>query len=397
MLEQLERDSRPVLGDPARRMVGKAELKRLHPGGDHRHGFGYVDPAEERRSSGSAAYYAWSPRPGVRMIALDTSAEGGRSQGNLDDPQYRWLARELDRNTSVSLDSRGRVRRDRDRDRLIVVSGHHPLAGMSNGWADERSGPCTRAVPGGCDADPRSSRPVHRGTAGRRSLLSLLQRHPGVIAYVAGHEHRNRVTPHFRRDGRGGLWEIVTASSIDFPGQARLIELMDNRDGTLSIFGTLVDQAAPLSPPPSGTPASAMTEADLASLARALAANGPVARYAAGARGRRRDRNVELLVRDPRRLAARVSIRRRANYSDRYSPINRPTNRSCGVLGPRPLEQLLALRRSPPRVGPQGRERAANAPRSPRGTQRPGPSSSGRPPIAVATTGTPAAIASSAA
>ena len=301
VLEQLERDSRPVLGDPARRMVGKAELKRLHPRGDHRHGFGYVDPAEDRRSSGSAAYYAWSPRPGVRMIALDTSAEGGRSQGNLDDPQYRWLARELDRSTSVSLDSRGRVRRDTDRDRLIVVSGHHPLAGMSNGWADERSGPCTRAAPGGCDADPRSSRPVHRGTAGPRSLLALLQRHPGVIAYVAGHEHRNRVTPHFRRDGRGGLWEIVTASSIDFPGQARLIELMDNRDGTLSIFGTMVDQAAPLSPPPSGTPASAMTEADLASLARALAANGPVARYAAGARGRRRDRNVELLVRDPRR------------------------------------------------------------------------------------------------
>ena len=113
------------------------------------------------------------------------------------------------------------------------------------------------------------------------------------------------MTPHFRRDRRGGLWEIVTASSIDFPGQARLIELMDNRDGTLSIFGTLVDQAAPLSPPPSGTPASAMTEADLASLARALAANGPVARYAASARGRRRDRNVELLVRDPRRLRRR--------------------------------------------------------------------------------------------
>ena len=32
VLEQLERDSRPVLGDPARRMVGKVELKRAAPG-----------------------------------------------------------------------------------------------------------------------------------------------------------------------------------------------------------------------------------------------------------------------------------------------------------------------------------------------------------------------------
>ncbi len=300
VLAQLERDSQPVLGDPARRIVGKAELKALHGEADRRHGFGFVDRGEQRRSAGSAAYYAWSPRPGLRMIALDTSAEGGRSQGNLDHPQYRWLARELDRNTSARIDSRGRVRRDGDPNRLIVVSGHHPLAGMTNGWADERSGACTAALRGGCDSDPRSSRPVHRGLGGPRSLLALLQRYPGVIAYVAGHEHRNRVTPYFRRDGRGGLWEILSASSIDFPGQARLIELMDNRDGTLSVFGTLVNHDAPLRPPPSGTPAAGMTETDLASLSRALAANGPVARFAASARGQRRDRNVELILRDPR-------------------------------------------------------------------------------------------------
>ena len=102
VLAQLERDSQPVIGDPARRIVGKAELK-AHGKPDRRHGFGFVDRGEQRRSAGSAAYYAWSPRPGLRMIALDTSAEGGRSQGNLDDPQYRWLARELDRNTSVRI------------------------------------------------------------------------------------------------------------------------------------------------------------------------------------------------------------------------------------------------------------------------------------------------------
>ena len=304
-LAQLERNSRPVAADPARRMVGKRELKALHAGGDGGHGFGLVDRRELRRSAGAASYYAFSPRPAVRVIALDTSAEAGRSGGNLDDPQYRWLERELDRSTAVHLDRRGRVVRDGDRDRVVIVTGHHPLAMMDNNWADERLRGCKSTAAAGCDADPRRSRPLHLGTAGRRPLLSLLQRHPGVVAYVAGHTHANGVTPYFRRDGRGGLWEIVTASSIDFPGQARLLELMDNRDGTLSLFGTLVNQAAPLRPPPPGTGAAGMSEAELASLARALAANQRLDRYALGALGRRADRNVELLVRDPRRLTER--------------------------------------------------------------------------------------------
>jgi metallophosphoesterase (TIGR03767 family) len=304
ILEQLARDSRPVNADPDRRMVSKRELKALHGGEDSGHGFRLVDRAQLRRSAGAASYYAFSPRKGMRVIALDTAAEGGRSNGNLDDPQYRWLARELDRSTSVSIDPRGRVRRDRDRNRLVIVTGHHSLATMDNNWADERVPACESAREVGCDPDPRSSRPLHLGTAGRQSVPALLRRHPGVVAYVAGHTHANGVTPYFRRDGRGGFWELVTASSIDFPGQARLLELMDNRDGTLSLFGTLVDQASPLAPPPSGMPAERMSDVQLASLARALAGNQNLRRFAAGALGRRRDRNVELVLRDPRRLSA---------------------------------------------------------------------------------------------
>lgn len=302
VLEQLRRDSRPVPPDPARRMVGKRELRALHGTGDGDHGFGYTDRRELRASGGTAGYYAFSPRRGVRMVGLDTAAEGGRSYGNLDDPQYRWLARELDRSSSVSLDSRGRVLRDRDPNRLIVVYGHHPLTAMYNDWADERA-PCTGGNVAGCDSDPRSSTPIHRGRRGPQQLTSLLERYPNVVAYVAGHSHRNRVTPHFREDRRGGFWEVVSASSIDFPGQARLLELMDNRDGTLSLFGTLIDHDAPIAPPPSGTPAASMSDTQLASLGRALAANNVVKQFGAAARGRRSDRNVELLLRDPRRLA----------------------------------------------------------------------------------------------
>ncbi len=304
VLEQLARDSRPVNADPDRRMVSRREMKALHGGEDSAHGFGLVDGAQLRRSAGAASYYAFSPRRGVQVIALDTAAEGGRSNGNLDDPQYRWLARELDRSTSVTLDARGRLRRDRDPERLVIVTGHHPLATMDNNWADERVPACEGARAVGCDLDPRSSVPLHLGTNGRRSVLALLRRHPGVVAYVAGHTHANGVTPYFRRGRRGGFWEVVTASSIDFPGQARLLELMDNRDGTLSLFGTLVNQASPLAPPPPGTSADQMTDVQLASLARALAGNQNLRRFAAGALGRRSDRNVELVLRDPRRLAA---------------------------------------------------------------------------------------------
>ncbi|MDQ3644488.1 MAG: TIGR03767 family metallophosphoesterase [Actinomycetota bacterium] len=305
VLERLERDSRPVNADADRRMVSKRELKALHGSEDSGHGFALVDRAELRRSAGAASYYAFSPRRGVRVIALDTSAEGGRSNGNIDDPQYRWLTSELDRSTSITLGAKGRARRDRDPDRLVIVTGHHSLATMDNAWGDERVQACQSPREVGCDPDPRTSRPLHLGMTGRRPLLALLQRHPGVVAYVAGHTHANGVTPYFRRDRRGGFWELVTASSIDFPGQARLLELMDNRDGTLSLFGTLVNQASPLAPPPSGMPAEKMTDLQLASLARALAGNQNLPRFAAGALGRRRDRNVELMLRDPRRPAAR--------------------------------------------------------------------------------------------
>ena len=65
-----------------------------------------------------------------------------------------------------------------------------------------------------------------------------------VVAWVNGHTHRNEITAHRRPEG-GGLWEINTASHIDWPQQSRLIELADNRDGTLSIFTTMVDHAGP--------------------------------------------------------------------------------------------------------------------------------------------------------
>jgi metallophosphoesterase (TIGR03767 family) len=304
-LAAARRDVRLVPPDPDRRPISKQAFKRAHGTEDRGHGFRTVARSQNRGSRGAASYYAFTPRRGFRFISLDSVAEAGGPSGNIDHPQYRWLARELDRNSSVSLpDGRGRVRRDRDPNRLIVVFAHHTLGTMNNPRHDERAGRCTRRAPTGCDADPRRSRPLHLGLGGNASVRRLLLRYPNVVAMVVGHSHRNHVGGYSRADGRGGFWQLNTASHIDFPQQSRLIELMDNRDGTLSIFGTQLDHAAPFAAPRPGTQAANIGDAGLASLSRALSAPAKGAGTGLGtSRGRRIDRNVELLLRNPRRLA----------------------------------------------------------------------------------------------
>jgi metallophosphoesterase (TIGR03767 family) len=275
--------------DPDRGYADRPTYKALHATGRQAdaHGFGLVDKDELKASRGQAAYYAFTPRPGLRLIAINTVAEGDvlNSNGNLDDPQFRWLRREIE-----AAEQRGE---------LIVLFGHHPIGSLTNPAADEDAGDCAlRAVTGpGCDLDPRSSKPLHMGA----DLRALLLAHPNVIAYVAGHTHRNRITAFKRSSGPpGGFWGIETASEIDWPIESRLLEIMDNRDGTLSIFGTLIDHGAPVSTPPPGSPATAFAPDVLAALGREFSFNDPQVGVEDGAEGRPQDRNVELLLPDPR-------------------------------------------------------------------------------------------------
>ena len=288
-IAQLLASGRRVAPDPERRIISKGEYRNLMTG-KRKHGFSYTPKQQLSASAGSASYYAWSPKRGLRFISLDTVAEGGGQSGNLDNAQYKWLKGEL-----------GKARK---RDQLVVAFGHHTMETMSNARADEDAGACQPADEPGCDRDPRKSTPIHRGTAGKKSVSALLKAYPNVISYVAGHTHANRVRFFRGRHGHG-FWQINTASHIDWPEQARLIEIMDNRDGTLSLFGTLLNSAAPVAAPAPG-PASAFTGAQLASLARTLAFNDPQDSGVEGSAGggskagSRKDRNVELVIRDPR-------------------------------------------------------------------------------------------------
>ena len=70
------------------------------------------------------------------------------------------------------------------------------------------------------------------------------------------------------------------------------------RDGTLSIFGTILDHAAPIAAPAPGTAAATLTDPQVSSISRVLSWNDPQADESH--LGRRQDRNVELALLDPR-------------------------------------------------------------------------------------------------
>jgi metallophosphoesterase (TIGR03767 family) len=200
------------------------------------------------------AYYTFDQGSNVRGIVLDTVNPNGYADGSIDQKQFDWLKQQLATTTN----------------RHIIIFSHHSIATMNNPF-----------IATGLDLQPRVL-----GAAVRTELL----KHANVVAWVNGHTHRNEVVAHKVPSGAGGFWEINTASHVDFPQQARLIELVDNQDGTLSIFTTMIDHASP-----AAYGGNIADPVGLASLARELAANDPQER-SSNRNGAVADRNVELLV-----------------------------------------------------------------------------------------------------
>ena len=82
---------------------------------------------------------------------------------------------------------------------------------------------------------------------------------------------------------------------------------MDNGDGTLSIFGTLTNTAAPVAVPPSGTPASGFGATSSPRSVARVTMNDPQLGDGT-AEGAAKDQNVELLVDDPRTSTLRGTL-----------------------------------------------------------------------------------------
>ncbi len=253
--------ARTVTPDPARRPASVADWVDAHlssPSVPGPPGHGLT----EGHRDGGPLLFSFPIAPGVLGISLDTCARGGNADGNLLEDQVSAVTGLL----------RQASRAHGGSDQLVVLFSHHNLATLDNPVPD----PARLLVP--------------RVTAAE--FEARLHEFPNVVLWVNGHSHQNRVTPH-PRPGGGGFWEVLTAAHVDWPQQARIVELVDNRDGTLSIFGTLVEHAAPAQPAGVG-PGRVL---DLAAWSRELSFNDPQADI--GALGGPSDRNVELVMPAP--------------------------------------------------------------------------------------------------
>lgn len=193
--------------------------------------------------------------PRVRAFGLDTCNQVAGPDGAVPQSQMRWLRAQLEI-----------AQREQ---RLVLIFSHHNSLTLEN-----------RAVRPGADEK----------LYGAGEFVAMLLEFPVVVGWLNGHTHLNQILAH--TSATGGFWEITTASCIDFPQQQQVVELVDNRDGTLSLFTTVLDHASPAVPGSSGS------VADLASRSRELAANDwaetPLMR-----RGSPLDRNTELLLPAP--------------------------------------------------------------------------------------------------
>ena len=194
----------------------------------------------------------------IRLLGLDTCNQVVGADGAVPQDQFDWLEAEL-------------VRCEQDK-RLAVVLSHHNSETLENA-----------AVP----AVGSAQRLVHA-----EELIAMLASHPVCVAWVNGHTHVNTITAH-RRDDGGGFWEITTASCIDFPQQQQTIDVVDNRDGTLSLFSTVLDHNAPTTPSRGN-----LSQSGIASWSRELAANDWV-ENPAWLMGSELDRNAELPAAGP--------------------------------------------------------------------------------------------------
>jgi hypothetical protein len=76
-------------------------------------------------------------------------------------------------------------------------------------------------------------------------IHNTLKKYPNVLAHLCGHGHRSRLWVWNKTaPGEHGYPELMQASAIDWPIQGRILELVDNGDGTLSLFTTQVEPNA---------------------------------------------------------------------------------------------------------------------------------------------------------
>ena len=294
MTNLVNTSSEDVPADPERVFVDHEELVEEFFQSDGRpYGHGLAAAPEDPMHDARAGYYSFPMGRKVRGISLDTLSYDGVADGHIPDPQFKWLRKELRRWSRAYFAGGKRKVNRKGRDRLIVIFSHHSSDTLMNPGGDVEGQPfhCFR----------KTDQPE---CADGEGLKNLLHRFPNVVAWVNGHEHNNAVRAFpapGKKDPSRGFWELNTAAHIDWPQQSRLIEIAwkpGRKADTVFVYGTVVDHGAP--PDPNRDAQSTVTY--LASLSRVEAYYDACVRggqAACEAPGRRKDRNVKLVLKAP--------------------------------------------------------------------------------------------------
>lgn len=183
------------------------------------HGF----TREMVKGTALAACYTFYPKPGmpIKVIVLDDTDKMDCSPyGCLDAPRYNWLINELESGQT--------------NDELMIICSHVPV------WAY------------GYQQDPKTFWNADSYVSDEELVLQIHENYPNVVLWLAGHIHRNVITPQpanssaqpTDRDYGWGFWEVETPSLRDFPQEFRRFEIVVNSNReTISILVTDVDPA----------------------------------------------------------------------------------------------------------------------------------------------------------
>lgn len=188
--------------DEARRILPLEDvLQRIQqaPGEPVGHGMTLGDALD------GVGYFSFHPFPGrpLRVIMLNTLAQSPPDvRGAIGDEQEQWLRDQL-----ASADRR---------DELVIVAGHH-----------------------------RSSDFRNLSDLGANEFESLLAGYDNVVMYLVGHIHNNAVRHVDPHDDTPGYWELTAASTVDFPLQTRILEVVWEQNGYLSIYATNLGHNSP--------------------------------------------------------------------------------------------------------------------------------------------------------
>jgi len=205
-----------LAADPDRRSLSKSEwMSEFFETSSSPKGHGFPLHNVER----GFACYTFEPKADVpvRILVLDDTQrddepyDNGYGHGSLDRERWDWLVRELDRGQADA--------------KLMIIAAHIPIAveeaGSPMAWG---SAACVSV----------------------EDLIAKLHTYPNLIAWIAGHRHRNPVKAFASPDADHpelGFWEIETASLRDFPQQFRTFEIVLGGGDTVSILATDVDPA----------------------------------------------------------------------------------------------------------------------------------------------------------